>query len=441
VHFEKKLAPAMEFVFGSTACVDDIKKAEQISRAERARMVTLDGDLVEASGAVTGGFYKKNKGVSPDLNKYSEEKRKLEKEIDSMDIELTKMNNELEKLASKEQKTDTPKFERERSRLDEDLKKTREKRREASEKQLRVQQELGQLNIKKAKIESKFDNLKLQWKNYVLEVESRKEPAAAADKKAKKAEAKKESVKAVSKKEGKPEDVEARIVATLKPFVDHEVPTLNAEERETISRLNSLGPVNMKALQDFSSLKDEFDEFKGKIDKIVEEKNSIESTIAKIEEKKSTAFNATMSEVSKNFKTIYKELTGGDAVLELEVQNNVDSGLRISAQPPGKKLLNMDSMSGGEKTLTAFTFLFAIQRYKPAPFYMLDEADAALDAKNTKQVANLIKKQAGLAQFIIVSHNNSLVREADQIYGVTMEGGESKVMGIKIPTDSDTKNN
>ena len=142
-----------------------------------------------------------------------------------------------------------------------------------------------------------------------------------------------------------------------------------------------------------------------------------------------------MSEISKNFKNIYSELTGGEAGLELDVPGNVDSGLIIKAQPPGKKLLNMDSMSGGEKTLTAFTFLFAIQRYKPAPFYMLDEADAALDAKNTKQVAELIKKQADMAQFIIISHNNALVREADQIYGVTMEAGESKVMGIKLPVE------
>jgi chromosome segregation protein len=90
-------------------------------------------------------------------------------------------------------------------------------------------------------------------------------------------------------------------------------------------------------------------------------------------------------------------------------------------------------MSGGEKTLTAFTFLFAIQRYKPTPFYILDEADAALDKTNTKKIAGLIKKQSALAQFIAISHNDSLVTEGDQVYGVTMEEGESKIMGIKLP--------
>ncbi len=130
---------------------------------------------------------------------------------------------------------------------------------------------------------------------------------------------------------------------------------------------------------------------------------------------------------------MYRELTGGQAELELEKAGDLTSGLLIKASPPGKKLLNIDAMSAGEKTLTAFAFLFAIQRHKPAPFYMLDEADATLDKTNSKRVAELIKKQSKLAQFIVISHNDTIVREADQIYGVTMEDGESKVLAIKLP--------
>jgi len=94
-------------------------------------------------------------------------------------------------------------------------------------------------------------------------------------------------------------------------------------------------------------------------------------------------------------------------------------------------------MSGGEKTLTAFAFLFAIQRHKPTPFYILDEADAALDKVNSVRVANLIKKQSKLAQFIVISHNDHIVREADQIYGISMEDGESKVIGIELPKEAE----
>ena len=141
----------------------------------------------------------------------------------------------------------------------------------------------------------------------------------------------------------------------------------------------------------------------------------------------------TMEKIGKHFKQIYAELTEGEASLQLEGIGDNDSGLLIYASPPGKRLLNIDSMSTGEKTLTAFAFLFAIQNHKPAPFYILDEADAALDKANTKRIAELIRRHSKLAQFIIISHNDHLVREADQVYGVSMEDGESKIMGIQLP--------
>ena len=90
-------------------------------------------------------------------------------------------------------------------------------------------------------------------------------------------------------------------------------------------------------------------------------------------------------------------------------------------------------MSAGEKTLTAFAFMFAIQNHKPAPFYVFDESDSALDKSNTKRVAELIKKHSELAQFIIISHNDQLIKEASQVYGVSMEHGESKIIGIQLP--------
>ena len=167
---------------------------------------------------------------------------------------------------------------------------------------------------------------------------------------------------------------------------------------------------------------------------IMAEKQSIEATIERIEQKRLYTFNHTLDEVSKNFQSSYKELTnGGIAELALEDPTNIESGLLVKASPPGKKLLNIDSMSGGEKTLTAFSFVFAIQRHKPTPFYVLDEADAALDKPNTKRVSDLLRSQSRLAQFIIISHNDNLVKEADQIYGITMEDGESKIMGVKLP--------
>jgi chromosome segregation protein len=111
----------------------------------------------------------------------------------------------------------------------------------------------------------------------------------------------------------------------------------------------------------------------------------------------------------------------------------MNSGLMISAAPSNKKLLSLDSLSGGEKTLTAFAFLFALKRHKPSPFYILDEADATLDKSNTRKVVDLLKRNSIGSQFIIISHNDNMIREADRVYGVTMNEGESKVIAIELP--------
>ncbi|RLJ09853.1 MAG: hypothetical protein DRP15_02155 [Candidatus Aenigmatarchaeota archaeon] len=403
IHHDPKYIPAIEYVFSTTACVKDIDKAKEIAKKHRVRLVTLDGDLFEHSGAVTGGYYKQSRGIV-NINKYIDEKKRLNREIEALEDEISKLNKEIEKLVDLEKKTETVKIERDRVKIDEELTKLRNERINVYNKKITINQEIGKLNIQKAKIEARLDDLQVR-----LEGEDKKYL---------------EDVKDVDKG---PEE--------LKPFVDLEIDTLREKEKEIIREINSLGPVNMKALEDFDEIKAEFDDFKEKVDKIIKEKESIEDTINKIEEKKKTTFMHTMEIVAKNFKEVYKELTGGDAKLELENPEDINSGLLIKAQPPGKKLLHIDSMSGGEKTLTAFAFLFAIQRYKPSPFYILDEADSALDKVNTKKVVKLIKKHSKHAQFIAISHNDALISEADQIYGVSMEGGESKIIAIELPKE------
>lgn len=396
IHHEQKYTPVVEYVFGRTACVKDIERAKQIARTKRVRMVTLDGDLMEASGAITGGYYRKRQ--LPDTSNFDSDIKMLTKENEKLEFEIKDLNEDLEILAEKERKTKTITFEKDRVKLDETLKRVREDRKDCYERKLILQQEIGKLNIQKAKLEAKFENLKVQ-----LEGEDKKE------------------VNEVKKEIG--------------DLLEKSLSTLKQSEREILERLQEIGVVNMKAIDDYESFKTEFDDFREKVDKIVEEKKSIEDTVRMIEEKRTGTFMKTFTGITKNFSEVYKELTGGDADLGLETPNNIDSGLLIKASPPGKKLLNIDSMSGGEKTLTAFAFLFAIQRHKPAPFYILDEADATLDKRNTKKVADLIRKQSQHAQFIVISHNDALVREADQIYGVSMTDGESKVMGIELPKE------
>jgi chromosome segregation protein len=396
IKYENRYEPVVSYVFGSTALVKDADRAGSIARSQRARMVTPDGDLFEVSGAVTGGFYRAGRAL-PEINSYLEDKKRLEREIDSLRIQVKDINDDLEILAEKEKRTRIADLEKERIRLDESLRGLREKRKAAYEGRVELQQEIGKLSIQKAKLEARSDDLRVQW------------------------------------------DEREEIEKDIQDYVNMGIAKLRELETQAVDEIQKLGPVNMKAIEEFDMIKTEFDVFREKVDRIVDEKNSIMETVKKIEKKRRETFMHTMGSVAKHFREVYLELTGGEAGLELEDPENLGSGLFIKAQPPGKKLLHIDSMSGGEKTLTAFAFLFAIQRHKPTPFYILDEADATLDKENTRRVVNLIRKQSSLAQFIVISHNDALVRKADQIYGVSMEDGESKIVGIELPKEREVE--
>ena len=142
-----------------------------------------------------------------------------------------------------------------------------------------------------------------------------------------------------------------------------------------------------------------------------------------------------MNSIAANFSTIYRDLTNGTGVLRLEMPDSIDSGMLIEASPEGKVVVNLDSMSGGEKTLASLSFLFAILQHYASPFYVLDEIDAALDKANTKKIVDLVKKYSKHTQFIVISHNDFTMQEADKVFGVSMEDCVSKVFGIDLPKE------
>lgn len=389
ITYDDKYSIVVEYMFGNVLCVENIDKAKKIFKDQRVKIVTLDGDLIEVSGAMIGGFLKRRKNVSNEIKRYLEEKQSLEREITTFEKRMKEIGEEIKLLSSKLSRKQKPNILIKKSKIDISLRKLREKRREKYEKMLSIQQEIGTLNIKKAKLEAKIDNLAIQ-------------------------------IAGVKENE-------------LRPFNIYKISELKKKEKKILERMQMLGSVNLKALEDFENIKTEFEEFKEKFDKIVSERNSILETMKRINEKRIETFMHTFKKIRNHFQKIYAELTQGTATLELEEPSSIDSGLLIKANPGGKKLLNIDSMSCGEKTLTAFAFLFAIQKYKPAPFYILDEADASLDKKNSERVAKLIKTHSKDAQFIAISHNDLIIKEAHQIYGVSMQDGESKIFGIKLP--------
>ncbi len=154
-----------------------------------------------------------------------------------------------------------------------------------------------------------------------------------------------------------------------------------------------------------------------------------------IEGKKKDLFMKTLDVVDENFKKFFSALSSkGDANLILEdPENPFEAGLRINVKITGSKFLDIRGLSGGEKTLTALAFIFAIQEHEPAYFYILDEVDAALDKHNSEKLAKLIRQYADKAQYLIISHNDGVIAEADNLYGVSMdEHGVTKIVSLKI---------
>ncbi|MCK4429227.1 MAG: AAA family ATPase, partial [Candidatus Aenigmarchaeota archaeon] len=194
----------------------------------------------------------------------------------------------------------------------------------------------------------------------------------------------------------------------------------------------ALGLLNMKAVEDFEQYRREYEDLKEKVEKIVEEKYAVLKVISEIEGRRKETFTKLFDLINDEFKDIYHKFTGGEAYIALEEEENLYSGLLIKAKPKGKRLLGIDSLSGGEKTVTAIAFLLATQRCKPACFCLLDEIDAALDRENTKKIIEVVKEFSDKQQYIIITHNELTISYSNQVYGVISEGGTSSIVGVKL---------
>lgn len=211
---------------------------------------------------------------------------------------------------------------------------------------------------------------------------------------------------------------------------------LKSEIAEFEKMKDSIGSVNLRALEVYDLVEREFNSIIEKKKTLEEERGSVVSLMEEIEGKKIGEFMKTFNAVNNHFKEIFGAITTKGAEAELVLDNfekPFEDGMRIMVKLTGTKFLDLRSLSGGEKTLTALAFLFAIQDYEPASFYLLDEVDAALDKDNSDKLSNLIRKYCEKAQYIVISHNDALITEADHLFGVSMdEHGISKTVSLKM---------
>jgi chromosome segregation protein len=196
--------------------------------------------------------------------------------------------------------------------------------------------------------------------------------------------------------------------------------------------MHEMEPVNMLAIQEYDHVKTRHDFLAERRATLSSEREAIIDKLDKYDQMKREAFLASFTEINKNFKQIFQELSRGEGDLVLEnLQDPLAGGMTIKARPAGKSLHRLEAMSGGEKSLTALSFIFSIQMYRPAPFYAMDEIDMFLDGANVERVARLIKKISSKAQFIVVSLRKPMILQSKYTLGVTMqENNITTVTGI-----------
>ncbi len=201
--------------------------------------------------------------------------------------------------------------------------------------------------------------------------------------------------------------------------------------------IKSLGNINMDAVNEYNELKERYEFLLSQKEDLDESKEKLEEALDKIETISEEKFIETFYKIKKNFKNLFPKLfNGGKADIALIMEEDEDvlnAGIDVNVKPPGKRLQNINLLSGGEKALSAIALLFSIFKVKPAPFCVLDEIDAPLDDTNVSRFINLLSDYTDTTQFIIITHNKYTIESADSLYGVTMdEPGVSKLVSVSL---------
>lgn len=217
--------------------------------------------------------------------------------------------------------------------------------------------------------------------------------------------------------------------------VPEDVPAAQADVQRLKRSISALGEVNLGAIEEYQRVHERFTFLSGQKDDLVEAKTTLYHVIHEMEEEMSKRFKQTFDAIRREFGTVFSKLFGGGRadLMLLDPEHMLDTGIDIVAQPPGKKLQNLQLLSGGERALTAMALLFAILQVKPVPFCVLDEVEAALDEANVVRFAQYLREFSEQTQFIVVTHRKGTMEEADVLYGVTMEeGGVSKLVSVRL---------
>jgi chromosome segregation protein len=559
VNFDAEYAEVFSYVLGDTLVVEDMETARDLMGD--FRLVTLDGDLVEKSGAMTGGStsgsrYSFEKGGEGQLQRVAEQIQDLEDEraslkddirdvddrledardrksdaadkvrdieaslerktveIESIEAEIAELESDLaaietereetqaemesveSDIAAKEAEIETLEaevdelqaeledsevrelneraevireeitdLERRMDQLDSDLNKLGLEKQYAEDAIEELHETIEAAQNKKADAQERIAAFEAEIEEREAELETKHEAVAELEAELTELKDEREQLReevreakdardeqrdAVREAETELEDLESAVgrleweadelASQVGEYDAEAIPNLSSVKGQITkleNRMEELEPVNMLAIDEYDEVEAKLDDLTDKRETLQNEADGIRERIAEFESKKKAVFMKAYEGINEEFRDIFARLSDGSGELVLENPDDpFDGGMTMKAQPGDKPVQRLDAMSGGEKSLTALAFIFAIQRYNPAPFYALDEVDAFLDAANAEMVGEMVDDLAGDAQFVVVSHRSALLERSERAIGVTMlDSNVSAVTGIDLSNE------
>ncbi|MBW3013268.1 chromosome segregation protein SMC [Candidatus Woesearchaeota archaeon] len=558
VEYDSKFKNVFNYVLADTIVVENIEISRKLGIGT-ARMVTLDGDLVELSGAMRGGYQQRKKGIgfqekelSAGIEEFETEIFELQSKIKMFQKRKLELEDEISKLRTEKadaegeiiklEKTlhiqggDLGDFKGKKQNLKEQIKLVDKNIEQFVEKISSQNKDLAELKIKRQDLRNKinqmqnpavlaqlsaFEEKRTELRESIIKLESArgsfdtqiktilgpdvKRAMTILEQNKKEEEDFKQEIQKLTeaiKKQSQDLKVKEKDAAqfyqkfkelfeqrdkcsknvqklekqvdekdiTIKG-IEQKSNTLNLEKtkykaelaglekefeqyvnietfksktdlqelQKTISRLEAkkenIGNVNLRALEVYENVFSEYEKLLEKKDILGKEKEDVLKLIEEIESSKKNIYMKTFAVVNDIFKEFFSKLTGkGQAYLELENPDSpFDAGVEIKVKLSAKKFMDIKSLSGGEKTLTALAFIFAIQEHDPASFYIMDEVDAALDKHNSEKLAQLVRSYCNRAQYIVITHNDAVISEASNLYGISMnEDGISNVTSLEL---------
>ena len=500
VQYEPQYKILVDFILNRCLVVDTFDNARKIfnDSNKKLKIVTLSGEIFLPGGSVSGGSFKNSTNLIGRNREYTTLKSKvnvLKDKLDKLNTDKHRINEEYDKLSAEINilKDDINALQLEKNtrtlnilskikveytqissqaeftmtdtnRLLNDLKSLFEQR---SDLDIDLEQEKS-IREKELKIES-FNNDIIQLQNDLLDLEksikdlteekdkllsNRKEFFDSKDRLSSELlNLKQQETKLQNSIEKSSLSIEE---ITKKNYEEYGMTYESAKEKydesvandkdlknnisEIKRQISQLGPISIDAIEEYAQVSDRYDKMLTQYDDITESESKILAIVDDLDANMKKEFDEKFKFIKEEFNRVFKELfNGGSASLSLvdaEDGDELNAGVQISVQPPGKRLGSLSQLSGGERAMTAIALLFAIQNLRPSPFCFLDELDAPLDEFNVEQFSNYIKNMVKNTQFILITHRRGTMEKADRLYGVTMEEkGITALVSVNLVED------